>query len=130
MCNHTLRHTTNNLHLQPLPCHWMAYMTQHSSNVHVTLGPDYRTILILKPELDSSDFEIRHTGELGYRRLNGARKIGPSYAKSVIYIRQLLDMHGTGTKHIVRHSPSYNGPSYPSSQSTTHRTLLGADYIA
>ena len=26
------------------------------------------------------------TGELGYDRLNGTRKIGPSYAKSVIYI--------------------------------------------
>ena len=26
------------------------------------------------------------TGELGYDRLNGTRKIGPSYAKSVLYI--------------------------------------------
>ena len=26
------------------------------------------------------------TGELGYDRLNGTRKNGPSYAKSVIYI--------------------------------------------
>ena len=26
------------------------------------------------------------TGELGYDRLNGTRKIGPSYAKYVIYI--------------------------------------------
>ena len=26
------------------------------------------------------------TGELGYDRLNGARKIGPSYAKFVVYI--------------------------------------------
>ena len=25
-----------------------------------------------------------YTGELGYDRLNGTRKIGPSYAKSVI----------------------------------------------
>ena len=25
-------------------------------------------------------------GELGYDRLNGTRKIGPSYAKSIIYI--------------------------------------------
>ena len=40
------------------------------------------------------------TGELGYDRLNGTRKIGPSYAKSIIYIWQILDMHGTGTKHI------------------------------
>ena len=28
----------------------------------------------------------QHTGELGYDRLNGTRKIGPSYAKSVVYI--------------------------------------------
>ena len=27
-----------------------------------------------------------YTGELGYDRLIGTRKIGPSYAKSVIYI--------------------------------------------
>ena len=26
------------------------------------------------------------TGELGYDRLNGTRQIGPSYAKSVVYI--------------------------------------------
>ena len=26
------------------------------------------------------------TGELGYDELNGTRKIGPSYAKSVVYI--------------------------------------------
>ena len=26
------------------------------------------------------------TDELGYDRLNGTRKIGPSYAKSVVYI--------------------------------------------
>ena len=44
-----------------------------------------------------------HTGELGYDRLNGTRKIGPSYAKSVVYIWRILDMHQTGTKHIVRH---------------------------
>ena len=44
-----------------------------------------------------------YTGELGYDRLNGTRKIGPSYAKSVVYIWRILDMHRTGTKHIVRH---------------------------
>ena len=43
------------------------------------------------------------TGELGYDGLNGTRKIGPSYAKSVVHIRRILDMHQTGTKHIVRH---------------------------
>ena len=46
---------------------------------------------------------VIYTGELGYDRLNGTRKIGQSYAKSVIYIWNILDMHGTGTKHIVRH---------------------------
>ena len=30
--------------------------------------------------------EKYNTGELGYDRLNGTRKIGPSYAKSVVYI--------------------------------------------
>ena len=44
-----------------------------------------------------------YTGELGYDRLNGTRKIGPSYAKSVVYIWRILDMHRTGTEHIVRH---------------------------
>ena len=37
----------------------------------------------------SISFGIAHTcisGELGYDRLNGTRKIGPSYAKSVLYI--------------------------------------------
>ena len=44
-----------------------------------------------------------YTGELGYDRLNRTRKIGPSYAKSVVYIWQILDVYRTGTKHIVRH---------------------------
>ena len=30
--------------------------------------------------------KITSTGELGYDGLNGTRKIGPSYAKSVVYI--------------------------------------------
>ena len=34
---------------------------------------------------------------------DGTRKIGPSYATSVIYIWRILAMHRTGTKHIVRH---------------------------
>ena len=29
---------------------------------------------------------VDYTGELGYDGLNGTRKIGPSYAKSVVYI--------------------------------------------
>ena len=54
------------------------------------------------------------TGELGYDRLNGTRKIGPSYSKSVVYIWRILDMHQTGTKHIVRHmqNPSYTYDEY------------------
>ena len=31
-------------------------------------------------------FAYTYTGELGYDRLNGTRKIGPSYAKSAVYI--------------------------------------------
>ena len=50
----------------------------------------------------SSGKTYPNTGELGYDRLNGTRKIDPSYAKSVIYIWRILDMHWTGTKHIVR----------------------------
>ena len=46
---------------------------------------------------------ISYTGELGYDGLNGTWKIGPSYAKFVVYIWRILDMHRTGTKHIVRH---------------------------
>ena len=44
-----------------------------------------------------------NTGKLGYDGLNRIRKISLSYAKSVIYIWHILDMHGTRTKHIVRH---------------------------
>ena len=33
-----------------------------------------------------SDLSKKNTGKLGYDRLNETRKIGPSYAKSVIYI--------------------------------------------
>ena len=29
---------------------------------------------------------VKSPGELGYDRLNGTRKIGPSYAKSGVYI--------------------------------------------
>ena len=43
------------------------------------------------------------TGEFRYDRLIGTRQIGSSYAKVVIYIWHILDMHGTGTKHIVCH---------------------------
>ena len=58
-----------------------------------------------------------YAGELAYDRLNGTREIGRSYAKSGIYIRHTLDMHATGTKHVVRHSQKSGvcGPSPASS---------------
>ena len=39
-----------------------------------------------------------NTDKLAYDRLNGTRKIGPSYIYDTYF------MHGTGTKRIVRHS--------------------------
>ena len=36
-----------------------------------------------------SKFTCTCTGELGYDGLNGTRKIGPSYAKSVVYLKEL-----------------------------------------
>ena len=66
----------------------------------------YVTFLLAKSMvqvLTSSPLACSYTGELGYDRLNGTRKMGPSYAKSVVYIGRILDMHRTGTKHIVRH---------------------------
>ena len=38
-----------------------------------------------KPE-NGRKGDNKYTGELGYDGLNGTRKIGPSYAKSVVYI--------------------------------------------
>ena len=46
---------------------------------------------------------LYNTSKLGYDGLNGTRKVGPSYAKSFTYIGHILDMHGTGTKYLVRH---------------------------
>ena len=40
----------------------------------------------MKSVKEISRHELFNTGELGYDGLNGTRKIGPSYAKSVIYI--------------------------------------------
>ena len=45
-----------------------------------TLANEYSSESILRESF------LMNTGELGYDRLNGTRKIGPSYAKSVIYI--------------------------------------------
>ena len=63
-----------------------------------------------------------NTGELAYDRLNGTMKISSVICK----VRHILDMHGTGTKHIVCHSQksgvhwsvitSYaSSPAYPKS---------------
>ena len=44
------------------------------------------TIFITLTIIIANTIIIITTGELGYDRLNGTRKIGPSYAKSVVYI--------------------------------------------
>ena len=49
-----------------------------------------RFILVRFMTLTDQFSKVKHTlagtGELGYDRLNETRKIGPSYAKSVVYI--------------------------------------------
>ena len=48
----------------------------------ITLVADlYAAVIVLMPPIWEDS-----TGELGYDGLNGTRKIGPSYAKSVVYI--------------------------------------------
>ena len=59
--------------------------------------------ILMNSKIANTGKPNQNTGKLGYDRLNGTMKIGPSYAKSVIYICHILDMHGTRTKHIVRH---------------------------
>ena len=41
---------------------------------------------IFKLKKEQVTLKLHNTGELGYDGLNGTRKIGPSYAKSVVYI--------------------------------------------
>ena len=65
--------------------------------------PSYIWLGVFNVLFNPSAANLANTGELGYDGLNGTRKIGPSYAKSVVYIWRILDMHRTGTKHIVRH---------------------------
>ena len=60
-----------------------------------------------KNHLSFSTIPKWNTGELGYDGLNGTRKIGLSYAKSVVYIWQILDMHRSWTKHIVLHMQKF-----------------------
>ena len=47
---------------------------------------DLYLYIILDYTCSESQVNNASTGELGYDGLNGTRKIGPSYAKSVIYI--------------------------------------------
>ena len=68
-----------------------------------TVNSPLRTIAVKVTLHTTITFCNLYTGELGYDGLNGTRKIGPSYAKSVVYIWHILDMHRTGTKHIVHH---------------------------
>ena len=63
---------------------------------------------------------IRHattysTGELGYDRLNGTRKIGLSYAKSDVYEYLICTGMGPSISSVICKNLSYSGPSYPSS---------------
>ena len=63
-------------------------------------------------------YSYNSTGELGYDGLSGTRKIGLSYAKSVVYILRILDMHrtqGPSISSVICKNLSYSGPSYPSS---------------
>ena len=53
------------------------------------------------------------TGELGYDRLNGTRKIGPSYAKYDEYL--ICNKLGPSISSVICKNLSYSGPSYPSS---------------
>ena len=68
------------------------------------------------------------TGELGYDGLNGTRKIGPSYAKSVVKYGEYLICIGLGPSisSVICKNPSYSGPSYPSSPVLVSRYDEGA----
>ena len=93
------------------PCHvgthWKALAEFSQIRVPICQGfSDFSGFLhyFLLAKLATNSIRVNYsTGELGYDGRNGTRKIGPSYAKSVVYIWQTLDMHRTGTKHIVRH---------------------------
>ena len=64
------------LHACGLPLNYAGFGLLSRISLHI--------LQIVKPcgEL----YLVRYTSELGYDGLNGTRKIGPSYAKSVIYI--------------------------------------------
>ena len=77
------------------------------SGIYV-VGPrfliSYLPLRLMPRECLEKDCKVLgYNSELGYDGLNGTRKTGPSYEKSVVNIYRILDMHQTGTKHIVRH---------------------------
>ena len=87
------------------PQGWMPRLATFRYRYSYSVAANLNSAFIFHMEMGEI-WETRHyesTGELGYDGLNGTRKIGPSYAKSVVYIWRILDMHRTGTRHIVRH---------------------------
>ena len=72
---------------------------------------------LVKKHFTTQVADNSYTGELGYDGLNGTRKIGPSYANpSYAYDTYLICMGlGPSILSVIDKSPSYSGPSYPSS---------------
>ena len=77
------------------------YMFRVAAENREGTGDFRQTIKPHKP-LETPGKALRIDGIIHYR-WTWIWKIGPSYAKSVIYIWRILDMHRTGTKNIVRH---------------------------
>ena len=97
----TARPAGNNHYTWLLRCtRWLTYIVHWHWGV---LQVNENTNHLNQHFIYSFKCKYDNTGELGYDRLNGTRKIGPLYAKSVVYIWRILDMHRTGTNHIVRH---------------------------
>ena len=59
---------------------------QSKSRIDKARRHQFALVLMKDTALWVSKERLRSTGELGYDRLNGTRKIGPSYAKSIVYI--------------------------------------------
>ena len=87
-------------HPMSTPPSWLLFCWKPlgSESLYRQILKTIERLIAIKPVM------YENTGKLGYDGLNGTRKIGPSYAKSITYIWHILDMHETGTKHIVRHS--------------------------
>ena len=57
-----------------------------NKNVSIDV-PNHAWYIYIRTKMLELTYQIMHRiGELGYDGLNGTRKIGPSYAKSVVYI--------------------------------------------